>query len=220
VDRAQAGEQRRPAGTRRAAGEDGFGQFPAAGKLPGAEVVGGGAQRPVLPPAGVRGWREPHRLLFEDGRRPRVAIQRGPLRRRVQHGGDLFARPVRAQCQVPGALCRLSRVRRQLTVHVPAFTARHPGIQHGLEQGMGEPQRIAVALDEALVDGLVQRRPRILAAVRGQDHVLARVGGGGDQPADPQRIPGQLAQPGPHQIAQDIGDGQGLARRPAASPLQ
>ena len=73
-------------------------------------------------------------------------------------------------------------------MHVPALAGRHLGVQDRPEKRMGEPQCVTVAPDQAVVDDLVQRRPAGLLAVRRPDDVLARIGGGGDQPADPQRV--------------------------------
>ena len=209
---------RRAAG--RAAGEGGLDQFPAAADLPGTEVIVGGAQDPGRSFRGWPGWRHPHGLLGQHRRRLRRAPGGRVPRRGVEQAGDLPGGAVGTKRQMPRLFLDVPGAARQPAVHVPALAHRHLGVQDRPEQRMGEPQRVAVAPDQAVVDDLVHRRPGVLVAVRRPDHVLARVGGGGDQPADPQRVRGQAAQPGADQVADPGGDGYGLASGARSPPLQ
>src|SRR5215472_5343108 len=82
---------------------------------------------------------------------------------------------------------------------------------------MGEPQYLAVTLENAVVGGLVDRPPGLLVVICRADEPLARVGGSSDQAAHPLYLRRQLAYAAPHQITEVVGDrdwlvGQGHVR--------
>ena len=75
---------------------------------------------------------------------------------------------------------------------------------------MGEPQHATIALDEAGVDGLVDRRPRFAVVTGRADQPLARIGGGCHESAYLPHIPRQLAHVPAHEVAEAVRNGDGL----------
>ena len=106
---------------------------------------------------------------------------------------------------------------RQPPVYLPAFIERHLGVQRGPQEGMGEPQFLAVALDDAGIDSLVDHRPGLPVAACRADQPFARIGGGSDQTAHPPDVWRQLAHAPPHETTETLRDrerliGEGHAR--------
>ena len=75
---------------------------------------------------------------------------------------------------------------------------------------MGEPQHLTVAFDDAIVDGLVDRRPGLPVVTGRADQPFPRVGGGSDQPAHPPDIRRQPPYAAPHEITEASREGNGL----------
>ena len=81
------------------------------------------------------------------------------LRRAVEYLGDLLARPVRTEGEMPGAFLDLPDDGPQSPVYLPALIQGHLAIQHRPEERVREAQHVTVALDDAVIDGLIDRDP-------------------------------------------------------------
>ena len=138
----------------------------------------------------------------------------------VEHSGDLLTGPIRAQGQMPGAFLDVLGCGGQPLVYLPAFIQPHLGIQARLQEGMGEPQDVPIAFDEASVDGTVDSRPGLAVIKCRADEPLTRVGGGSDQLAHPSHLGRQLAHAAPHEITEAVGDGEGLVGKGQVRAVQ
>jgi hypothetical protein len=93
----------------------------------------------------------------------------------IEYSGDLLIWPVRTKGEMPGTSLDVLGGCTQPLVHIPAFLQRHLAIEDRSQERMGEPQRVAVALNEASVDGVVDRCPRLLVATSRSDLAFAWV---------------------------------------------
>lgn len=89
---------------------------------------------------------------------------------------------------MPGAFLDVLGCGGQPLVYLPAFIQPHLGIEARLQDGMGEPQDVPIAFDEASVDGTVDSRPGLAVVKCRADEPLTRVGGGSDQLAHPSHL--------------------------------
>jgi hypothetical protein len=98
----------------------------------------------------------------------------------VEHRGGLFAGPVRSESEMPGAFLDVLRGRRQPLVRVLALGQSHLAVEDRAQQGMGETQHLAIALEQAGVHGLVDGGPRLPVVTGRPDQSFARVAGCSD----------------------------------------
>jgi hypothetical protein len=99
----------------------------------------------------------------------------------------------------------------QSPVSLPALIQRHLAIEHRPEERVREAQRVTVALDDAVIDGLIDCEPCLLSTEGRTYHPLARVRGGGDQPAHIPCLGRQATQVVPNKITEAFRDGDGPA---------
>src|SRR5262245_5128502 len=140
----------------RGGGDDLFQQRACTLRLARLEVILGGLDPPSARVAGEVGRRQAASLLPQRRRSIWGSAGAGSAGGLVQFGCELGIRPGSRENEMPGALLRIVEHRRKASVQLATLRARYTGVQNGCEERMSEPHPLAVRLEHACIDPLIE----------------------------------------------------------------
>ena len=158
-ERANPGEPGERTGTSastRRGGDDLLEQRPRPLRLARLEVALGGLDPSSARIAGVRAGGEPASLFPKGRRRIRGTAGPCPLGGLVELGRDGRIGSLGGQREMPGAFLRIVEDGREARVQPAPLRGCRVRVEHGCQERVGEAQSLAVDLEHACLDGLVQ----------------------------------------------------------------